>query len=135
MAVQAKIEHRPAKEWIGCLTYKSTATTPPTPADLQAIVHHARMRNRRMGLTGMLLFEDGCFLQTLEGPPAQLNVVWDAIKRDKRHHNIEVLSEHITHSRLFSQWDLKLYNRDHKLAPSAEAAAAPPAQPAPGAPP
>ncbi|MGY6636709.1 MAG: BLUF domain-containing protein [Erythrobacter sp.] len=127
MASQANIKHRPANEWIGCLTYKSTATTNPTPADLQAIVNQARTRNRQMGITGMLLFEDGCFLQTLEGPPAQLDVVWNAIKRDKRHCNIEVLSERVSQSRLFSQWDLLLYNGQGKASGSATHASAPPA--------
>lgn len=127
MASQANIQQRPANEWIGCLTYKSTATTNPTPADLQAIVKQARARNRQMGITGMLLFEDGCFLQTLEGPPDQLDVVWNAIKRDKRHCNIEVLSERVSQSRLFSQWDLLLCNRGRDAAYGAAGNPAPPA--------
>lgn len=127
MASQANIQQRPVNEWIGCLTYKSTATTNPTTADLQAIVNQARARNRQLGITGMLLFEDGCFLQTLEGPPDQLDMVWNAIKRDKRHCNIEVLNERISQSRLFSQWDLLLYNRERDAGDSAAGNSAPPA--------
>jgi blue light- and temperature-responsive anti-repressor len=97
--------------WIGCLTYKSIATSRPGSADLQALVGKARARNRSMDVTGMLLFEDGCFLQTLEGPPDKLDALWTSIKRDTRHDHIEVLSEHIVPARLFSDWDLLLYSR------------------------
>jgi methanogenic corrinoid protein MtbC1 len=97
--------------WIACLTYKSTATSAPGSADLQALVGKARNRNRSLGVTGMLLFEDGCFLQTLEGPPDKLDALWTSIKRDTRHDHIEVLSEHIVPARLFSDWDLLLYSR------------------------
>lgn len=97
--------------WIASLTYKSTATSSPGSADLQALVGKARTRNRSLGVTGMLLFEDGCFLQTLEGPPDKLDALWASIKRDTRHDHIEVLSEHIVPARLFSDWDLLLYSR------------------------
>lgn len=97
--------------WIASLTYKSTATSSPGSADLQALVGKARKRNRSLGVTGMLLFEDGCFLQTIEGPPDKLDALWVSIKRDTRHDHIEVISEHIVSARLFSDWDLLLYSR------------------------
>lgn len=97
--------------WIACLTYKSTATSKPASADLQSLVGKARARNRSLSVTGMLLFEDGCFLQTLEGPPDKLDALWSSIKRDTRHDHIEVLSEHIVPARLFSEWDLLLCSR------------------------
>lgn len=127
MASQAHSKQRPSDEWIGCLTYKSLATTNPTPADLKAMVSKARARNRELGITGMLLFEDGCFLQTLEGPPDQLDMVWDSIKRDPRHRDIQVLSEHVVNNRLFSAWDLMLYDRQHDRAKGAASTATPPA--------
>ncbi|MGY6550893.1 MAG: BLUF domain-containing protein [Erythrobacter sp.] len=96
---------------IACLTYKSKAAFKPSTADLDELVHKARVRNRSLGVTGMLLYENGKFLQTLEGPSQGLNQVWSAIREDKRHSNIEVLSEHVVSARLFSDWDLLLYNR------------------------
>lgn len=60
--------------WIACLTYKSRAAYSPSPADLEDLVHKARLRNRSLGVTGMLLYENGKFLQTLEGPPEGLRV-------------------------------------------------------------
>lgn len=98
-------------DWIGCLTYKSVATASPSATDLDALTTKARARNRQMNVTGMLLYEDGCFLQTLEGPPEKLDALWSSIKEDGRHDHIEVLSEHIAPARLFSDWDLLLHTR------------------------
>jgi methanogenic corrinoid protein MtbC1 len=98
--------------WIGCLTYQSRAVSRPSESELEQLVAQARSRNRSLGVTGMLLYENGRFLQTLEGPPASLRKVWDSIRRDPRHGEIEVLSDHMISSRLFSDWDLLLYSRD-----------------------
>jgi blue light- and temperature-responsive anti-repressor len=97
--------------WIACLTYKSKACYAPSNSDLEELVHKARVRNRSLGVTGMLLYENGKFLQTLEGPPEGLKQIWSAICEDKRHSHIEVLSEHVVATRLFSDWDLLLYSR------------------------
>lgn len=97
-----------ASDWIASLTYKSVATTVPHPGDLDLLVARARARNRSLDVTGMLLFEDGCFLQTLEGPPTALAALWASIRQDGRHNHIEVLSEHMVTARLFSDWDLLL---------------------------
>lgn len=96
--------------WIGCLTYKSMATASPNAADLRALVGRARARNRKLNVTGMLIYENGSFLQTLEGPPQKLNALWSSIKQDPRHDHIEVLSEHMVPARLFSDWDLLLHS-------------------------
>ncbi len=111
MVSQALTKNRTQQEWVGCLTYRSIATSGPSNTELGALVGKARTRNRRLGLTGMLWFEAGCFLQTLEGRPDQLDLVWNSIKRDPRHRDIEVLSEHVSGSRLFSAWDLMVYDR------------------------
>lgn len=112
--------------WISCLTYKSIATSSPGAGDLQALVGKARARNRSLDVTGMLLFENGYFLQTLEGPPEKLELLWSSIKRDVRHDHIEVLSEHIVPARLFSNWNLLHYNRaDREPQPGSDARSAP----------
>lgn len=97
--------------WIACLTYKSLATATPSDADLHALVGQARVRNRMLGVTGMLIYENREFLQTLEGPPDKLEGLWSSIKQDVRHDHIEVLSEHIVPARVFSDWDLLLHTR------------------------
>lgn len=125
--LQGSSESSATGDWIGCLTYKSVATASPSPTDLRALVGKARARNRKLSVTGMLLYEDGSFLQTLEGPPDKLDALWSSIKLDPRHEHIEVLSEHMVPARLFSDWDLLLHSRLDQSPPSLIAqTAAPP---------
>jgi methanogenic corrinoid protein MtbC1 len=98
-------------EWIASLTYRSSAAMAPSPADLQELVTAARERNRSIGVTGMLLHDGGRFLQTLEGPPEAVDRIWSSVRRDSRHGDIEVLSQHIVPARLFGGWDMQLYSK------------------------
>ena len=102
----------------GCLTYQSHASAAPSDTELNELVARARLRNQSVGVTGMLLYEDGRFLQTLEGPPEGLSAVWSSIRQDERHQNIELLSEHYAETRLFSDWDLLLYRKREQAPPS-----------------
>ena len=107
--------------WIGSVTYRSEATIKPTATDLERLVAKAKARNRKLGITGMLLYDGGRYLQTLEGPPEALDQIWSSIQRDPRHGAIEVLSQHIVPARLFSGWDMQLYSRSPdqaRLAPA-----------------
>lgn len=109
------------ENWIASITYRSEAVSPPSLTELQQLVATARMRNRSAGITGMLLHDGGRFLQTIEGPPESMDQIWSSIQRDRRHGAIEVLSQHIVPARLFSEWDLQLYDRGSgraKAAPS-----------------
>lgn len=100
-----------AAEWVTCLTYRSVATATPRLSDIDLLASKARARNRSLDVTGMLLFEKGRFLQTLEGPPMAVAQLWSSIRRDPRHNHIEVMSEHLSASRLFSDWNLLLDGR------------------------
>lgn len=97
--------------WIASLTYRSEAADPPAPGELEAMLRSARARNHSVGITGMLVYDKGRFLQTLEGPPAALESIWASIRSDPRHRSIEVLSQHIVPARLFSEWDMQLFAR------------------------
>ena len=96
---------------IASLTYWSEAAVPPSPSALGALLLSARARNHSAGVTGMLVYDKGRFLQTLEGPPAAVASIWSSIQRDRRHRSIQVLSQHIVPARLFSEWDMQLFAR------------------------
>ncbi len=111
MVFQDEGQRSPPDRLIGCLTYQSRAARAPSEDELDSLVSRARRRNNQHGVTGMLLYEDGRYLQTLEGPPTGLDTIWSSIRRDERHQEIEVLSQHLVSARLFSDWDLLLYRK------------------------
>ena len=51
------------------LLYVSGASIHLGQADIQEILTASRRNNQRVGITGMLLWADGVFIQVLEGEP------------------------------------------------------------------
>ncbi len=68
--------------------YTSTATGPLSRAELVELLKGSVRRNTRAGITGLLLFQSGTFMQALEGEKAVLVDLFEKISRDPRHHNI-----------------------------------------------
>ena len=86
------------------LVYTSTPTRQMVPEDFESILRTARHRNRRVGITGILLFRDDCFIQFLEGPPAEIDALLDDIVADERHHHLRVILTETTVDRSFPDW-------------------------------
>jgi hypothetical protein len=77
-----------------------------TKAELQAMLEETRGTCARHGITGMLLYKDGTFLQVLEGEQeAVLNLV-SMIRQDPRHKRAYVLLSETSEQRLFSDWSM-----------------------------
>jgi hypothetical protein len=92
------------------LTYVSSATQPFTNRDLVALLAQCRESNARNGITGMLLYKDGNFMQVLEGPPAVLRRRFLTIRHDIRHDGVVTLGEKVYDTRLFSDWSMAFWN-------------------------
>lgn len=72
------------------------------PAILESAVRH----NGEDGITGMLLFSRGNFLQVLEGEEARVRATFERISKDPRHRNLVVLTEETVPERHFSHWSM-----------------------------
>ena len=70
------------------VVYTSTATRPFSRADLLKLLRGSVQRNTRAGVTGMLLYLDGTFLQVLEGEEETVIGLYARIRRDPRHHHV-----------------------------------------------
>jgi methanogenic corrinoid protein MtbC1 len=105
--------------------YQSRTKRRPSSDDLAKLVIEARERNRRFGVTGMLIHEGDRFFQWLEGPGVALEGLWSSIRRDDRHSDIELLGEGVTPIRLFSEWDLRFLHRRDDDPASLESPATP----------
>ena len=76
-------------------------------ADVEAILSASALNNSRVGVTGMLLFNAGYFLQMLEGDRGEVTRTFCRIAQDHRHQDIELLSATAAPARLFSEWDMR----------------------------
>ncbi len=70
------------------VVYTSTATEPFSKAELTELLKGSVRRNARAGITGLLLYQTGAFMQVLEGEKEVLMELFEKISRDPRHHHI-----------------------------------------------
>jgi hypothetical protein len=95
-----------------CLGYLSSSTTPLDPAALGELVAGSALRNGANGLTGMLCYYDGSFLQFLEGEEAAVQQTFDRIRADPRHGGVIVVYRKPIDARLFPDWTMALRRVD-----------------------
>ncbi len=89
------------------IVYTSSARQEFSAADLQKLLVAARMRNKAVGVTGMLVFHDGAFLQALEGEKRAVNEIFARIHNDPRHGDLVVLHRGPgPEQRVFGEWSM-----------------------------
>lgn len=90
--------------------YVSSATERLSQNELLALLKVARQKNAERGLTGMLLYRDGTYMQFLEGPRSEIDSLLARLREDPRHYGIRILREGILPSRLFPEWSMAWKN-------------------------
>lgn len=98
------------------MLYVSGASAPMSDADIQDILAASRRNNQRDGITGMLLWADGVFIQVLEGEPQMVRSVYRRIQADDRHRNLMLVLEQEADNRMFSQWSMGFKQLDSEKA-------------------
>lgn len=88
------------------LIYTSDACNDFQENDLKDLLLHSRHNNSRMGITGMLYYYDGVFIQLLEGNEKDVLNIANTIKADARHQNFRILKEGNSDQRFFDNWDM-----------------------------
>jgi hypothetical protein len=88
------------------IVYTSTALHPFSDEDLGQLLVTSRANNARTGLTGMLLYRSGRFLQVLEGPEDSLKERMAIIGADSRHAGVRVLLREPIAERQFPDWTM-----------------------------
>ena len=99
----------PAEQLV-CAVYVSSAHKLLDDVELLELLRVARQNNERSGITGMLLYRDGNFLQVLEGPSPAVDELIDKIKRDTRHHGVILMSRRGVQERQFAEWQMAFRN-------------------------
>lgn len=77
-------------------------------AEIAKILAASRANNARDGVTGALLYSDGCFAQVLEGDLDVVQQTFERIQRDTRHGDVIVLEARRAEARMFGMWDMAL---------------------------
>ena len=95
---------QPAREPLHSLVYVSSAVEEVTANKLGYLLQRAKARNLLHGVTGVLLFDAGNFMQYIEGPQAGLAEIYRHIKRDPLHTGIIELCVERNLSRSFGNW-------------------------------
>lgn len=88
------------------LVYVSSATELFSYSELVDLLAKSREKNARLGITGMLLYRDGNFVQVLEGEPAAVDSLYATIARDPRHTGAIVLLRQEKAAREFPEWSM-----------------------------
>lgn len=74
--------------------------------DLHRLVEKSQQRNARNGVTGLLIFAEGHFMQFIEGPEAAIAQLRSLIQADPDHTDITELRYTMASQRLFDGWAL-----------------------------
>ncbi len=92
------------------MIYASSATIRLSQRDLLALLKLSRAKNEACGLTGMLLYRDGTYLQFLEGQRSDVDRLFTRLQVDRRHSDVRLLREGVLPKRLFPEWSMAYKN-------------------------
>ena len=88
------------------LLYNSYAVKAFDDAALKELLIQSREKNRRLGITGMLFYFNGQFIQLIEGDEAAVRRLGIEIALDPRHKHFMILKEGAIEKRFFTLWAL-----------------------------
>jgi hypothetical protein len=92
------------------LLYVSRALDPSATAATDSILAVAREHNMANGITGILCYGGGIYLQAIEGGRNQVNNLYGQIVSDKRHTDVVLLNYEEISERRFGGWTMGQVN-------------------------
>lgn len=90
------------------LIYVSQAVLPMSEQALDTLLKQAKEFNRSVGVTGCLIYQDGYFMQMLEGTREVLFSLLEKIKNSPLHHDVRIVIEGRARRRFFVDWSMAL---------------------------
>ena len=91
------------------LLYASRAVD-PTPEAIETILSQSRHSNPTCGITGILCYGGGIFLQAIEGGRMAVSELYGHIQKDKRHKDVVLLHYEEIMERRFGGWTMGQVN-------------------------
>ncbi len=87
--------------------YCSKAAADTHTADVFQIIEVSERNNPDRAITGFLICNDNRFFQLIEGPESALTTLLETLRKDPRHHSIEILDQGAAAERMFPDWSMK----------------------------
>jgi hypothetical protein len=94
------------------IVYVSSAVRLLSLDEIGYLLKRARERNKEHRITGVLLYIGGNFMQYLEGPKDNLDVIYKIIQEDEQHTGIILVSREVIEERQFSDWSMGFQTRE-----------------------
>jgi len=101
-----------AESNLDSIVYVSSALRLLSLDEIGYLLKRARERNREYGITGVLLYIGGNFMQYLEGPKDNLDVIYKIIQEDEQHFGIIMVSREAIEDRQFSDWSMGFQTKE-----------------------
>jgi hypothetical protein len=88
------------------LVYVSSAVRPFSQSELVELLAKSHENNAPLGVTGMLLYKDGNFMQVLEGEEEVVRTLYARIGLDPRHRGLLTILQGPLAERQFLDWSM-----------------------------
>jgi Sensors of blue-light using FAD len=88
------------------ITYVSSAVFRFNETTLLDLVDQCQRNNERLGITGILVYSDGNFMQVIEGADLVTHALYERIKLDPRHRGVLTVHEQSIEAREFLGWSM-----------------------------
>jgi hypothetical protein len=94
------------------LIYISSSTKSLAREEFLELVAQSQGKNDAMGITGVLMFKDGNFMQVLEGEQELIAKLYSTIKVDPRHTLVCIIQEGPISLREYQGWSSTYFNSE-----------------------
>ena len=91
------------------LIYVSKAKKNVDHEEILKILTHSWKYNHNSYISGMLLYDNGYFIQIIQGPIATIDRLYTRISKDPRHSNIKLVGEEFLPVRDCNGWGIGFY--------------------------
>ncbi|AUD02573.1 BLUF domain-containing protein [Spirosoma pollinicola] len=89
-----------------CIVYLSSSKGLFSEEQLARILQQSRQKNQAVGITGILLYFNGCIIQVLEGEEEHVKNLYNVIRQDAQHTQVISLYSYPIEKRTFSDWSM-----------------------------
>ena len=98
------------------LKYISRFAKALSQEELARLAENAAIKNKELGITGIMIASGGIFFQVIEGPKENVDLLFREIAKDSRHEDILLLGseQNPNLTRLFPEWNMRKIDLDSK---------------------